>query len=230
MNPKFCKRCGQWRTEEDFYRSTRNKSGFASQCKKCERAKPSAQRKTLPVLFNSTEKQCSRCREVKPHSDFYRRKGSPTGLHCYCKSCQLAATGASSKKHIERRRARERQRLESCPATHMKYRILGLVRKAIDRHALDYPVSSVTREFWLAVGYTRQELAEHLEALFLPGMSWENRREWHIDHIIPVSYFKPTSFSDPKFLACWGLNNLRPMWAADNLRKRASLEFLHLVE
>jgi 5-methylcytosine-specific restriction endonuclease McrA len=50
-------------------------------------------------------------------------------------------------------------------------------------------------------------------------MSWANRKDWHIDHIIPLSRFKFTSSIDPEFQAAWALSNLRPLWAKENLVK-----------
>lgn len=70
------------------------------------------------------------------------------------------------------------------------------------------------------VGYTILELMEHIEKLFIPGMSWENRSEWHIDHIKPKSKFNFTTYEDKEFEQCWALNNLRPLWAEENYRKR----------
>ena len=64
--------------------------------------------------------------------------------------------------------------------------------------------------------YTMKELRVHLERQFLTGMSWDNRSDWHIDHIIPLSSFKFTSSSDPEFQAAWALSNLRPLWAKEN--------------
>jgi len=69
------------------------------------------------------------------------------------------------------------------------------------------------------VGYTLQELKSHLEARFLPGMSWENYGAWHIDHIRPRASFTFTSPEDEGFKQCWALDNLQPLWAADNIRK-----------
>jgi hypothetical protein len=69
------------------------------------------------------------------------------------------------------------------------------------------------------VGYTAEELMAHLERQFLPGMDWENRKLWHIDHIVPVSSFSLTP-ECPDFKACWALTNLRPLWGADNIRKK----------
>lgn len=82
------------------------------------------------------------------------------------------------------------------------------------------------RSWEALVGYTLSDLVDHLERQFLPGMSWENMGEWHIDHIIPVSAFDFQSYGDKDFKYCWELPNLRPLWAADNLSKSANLTHL----
>jgi hypothetical protein len=69
------------------------------------------------------------------------------------------------------------------------------------------------------VGCTVRELAAHLESLFLPGMTWDNRsvNGWHIDHIIPVSKF---DLNDPQQqAAAFHYTNLQPLWASENRRK-----------
>ena len=75
---------------------------------------------------------------------------------------------------------------------------------------------------WRAfVPYTLEELMAHLERQFLPGMTWDNRGDWHIDHIVPLSSFEFTGPDDANFQAAWALTNLRPLWAKDNIRKSA---------
>jgi hypothetical protein len=69
------------------------------------------------------------------------------------------------------------------------------------------------------VGYTCQDLIEHLEKLFKPGMSWDNYGKWHIDHIIPISFFKFETIGDVEFKMCWRLENLQPLWAKENILK-----------
>jgi hypothetical protein len=77
------------------------------------------------------------------------------------------------------------------------------------------------RPWELLVGYTRDDLVAHIEALFEPGMSWGNFGEWHIDHRRPVASFTFASTDDPEFRACWALTNLRPQWASLNISKGA---------
>lgn len=73
-------------------------------------------------------------------------------------------------------------------------------------------------------GYTREELRSHIERQFTSGMSWNNYGEWHIDHITPVSKMVKDGCSDPAVINA--LPNLRPMWAAENMSKGASVETL----
>jgi len=67
--------------------------------------------------------------------------------------------------------------------------------------------------------YSPQQLKEHLELLWLKGMSWSNYGRkigcWEIDHIKPVSKF------DANTEACIvnSLDNLNPLWVTDNRRK-----------
>ena len=71
------------------------------------------------------------------------------------------------------------------------------------------------------VGCTVEDLRQHLERQFLPGMSWDNygRDGWHIDHIRPCASF---DLSDPEQQRqCFHYSNLQPLWAAENIRKGA---------
>jgi hypothetical protein len=67
-----------------------------------------------------------------------------------------------------------------------------------------------------ALGYDGDELRRHVESQFLPGMSWANYGEWHIDHIKPRSTFRLPN----EIFKCFALSNLRPLWAIDNISQR----------
>ena len=66
------------------------------------------------------------------------------------------------------------------------------------------------------LGYSAEDLKNHMESLFLEGMSWENWGLWEIDHIRPISSFERTT--DPKIVN--SLTNLQPLWRKDNIAKR----------
>lgn len=76
------------------------------------------------------------------------------------------------------------------------------------------------------LGYTLQDLISHLERQFSPGMTWENYGDWHIDHIVALADFKYETADEPEFKAAWCLGNLRPLWAVENCKKKASRIFL----
>ena len=69
------------------------------------------------------------------------------------------------------------------------------------------------------LGYSVEDLKIHLESKFQYGMSWENIGQWHIDHVIPDSWFSYCSIDDVDFLQSWKLDNLQPMWAEENMKK-----------
>lgn len=75
------------------------------------------------------------------------------------------------------------------------------------------------------LGYTYQQLRDHLESLFAPGMTWDafSRGEIHIDHVVPLAPLKIDSVDHPMFKHAWGLKNLQPLWAEDNIRKKDKL-------
>lgn len=77
------------------------------------------------------------------------------------------------------------------------------------------------RKWESLVGYTINDLKLHIEKQFKDGMSWELliQSKIHIDHIIPKSHFNYSTPEDDEFKKCWGLENLQPLWAKDNLKK-----------
>jgi hypothetical protein len=75
------------------------------------------------------------------------------------------------------------------------------------------------------LGYTPEDFKNHIESLWKEGMSWENHGEWHIDHIKPVKAFLDEGLTDPSVVN--SLDNLRPIWAEENLAKGSKFEFEH---
>ena len=75
------------------------------------------------------------------------------------------------------------------------------------------------------IGCSIVDLRIHFEKQFQTGMTWENHGYygWHIDHIRPISSFDLTDPEQQKL--CFHYSNLQPLWAKDNLKKAAKLDY-----
>lgn len=72
----------------------------------------------------------------------------------------------------------------------------------------------------IIITYSFEELVKHIESKFYLNMTLENHGTvWHIDHIVPLSYFKCKTIFDPLLKIAWSLDNLRPLDAKKNIRK-----------
>ena len=64
------------------------------------------------------------------------------------------------------------------------------------------------------LGCSLEQLKQHLEAQFKPGMSWNNWSVdgWHIDHIVPLA----SARSKEELYELCHYTNLQPLWALEN--------------
>lgn len=157
------------------------------------------------------------CGTIKALTTHALNKPNPTSS-CGCiRREMMRALGASSKKEnpISRTpeyRAAMRKKHRAVPERAMAERVSRLMAWALAS------VGAIKRSATFdLLGYTPAELKAHIEKQFVKGMSWDNRSEWEIDHIIPISSAKTES----DVIALNQLSNLRPLWSADNNRKKA---------
>lgn len=68
------------------------------------------------------------------------------------------------------------------------------------------------------IGCNWDELKEHIEKQFRPGMSWLNHgsKGWHVDHIKQLC----TAENLDELIALCHYSNLQPLWWYENLEKR----------
>jgi hypothetical protein len=62
-------------------------------------------------------------------------------------------------------------------------------------------------------------LQAHIESKFVEGMGWENRDQWHIDHIIPLASAK----TEERLIELCHYSNLQPLWASENMSKGSKI-------
>lgn len=68
------------------------------------------------------------------------------------------------------------------------------------------------------IGITPEKFKHHIERQFVGHMNWDNYgKVWHIDHIVPSSYFNHDDREEVS--RCWNWQNLRPLYAKKNIRR-----------
>jgi hypothetical protein len=189
-------------------------------------------------------KICSKCKEEKLNCDFNIDNSRPDKLYSSCKECRKIVVKEYSKKKskkineyqkeykknnlnkiIERNRlyydknkekinksnyVRTKNRRKEDPI--FKLRSNLNVRIRLFMKSVNIIKNNSTLNI---IGCSPQVLKEHLETQFVDGMSWDNRSEWHIDHIIPLSSAK----TEEELYKLCHYSNLQPLWAEDNLKK-----------
>lgn len=113
--------------------------------------------------------------------------------------------------------AASKHRRATDPAYAMTVRTRSLISNAFIRRGLRKPAKTEA-----ILGCSIEAFRAHLERQFLPGMTWENRALWHIDHIVALA----TAVTEADVLALNHFTNLRPLWGPDNLSKRDKALFL----
>lgn len=128
---------------------------------------------------------------------------------------QKTYRAANPEKVRENARRYRQKRLREDINFRLKHQLACRVKDALKK---GYKKAAKTEEL---LGACIPFVRTWLEAKFLPGMSWQNYGQWHIDHIRPCASF---NLSDPEQQKiCFHYSNLQPLWAADNQRKGARL-------
>lgn len=150
-----------------------------------------------------------------------RRKNFPEESKAYSKKVYARhkeKKAAYRKKNAERDRPKNQERERARYKNDIQFRLSILLRKRL------YGAIKFKSKKGSAVkllGMPVQDFIKYFENLFQPGMSWDNKGEWHIDHRIPLASF---NLEDAEELAkACHYTNLQPLWALDNIKKGAKL-------
>jgi hypothetical protein len=130
---------------------------------------------------------------------------------------KLAYASEYQKKNIRRIIIQRSARADSDPVYALKQRVRHLIKNSL------YSMGARKNTKTAAIlGCSSEQFRRHIERQFTGGMGWHNSSEWHLDHIIPISSAK----NEDDVIALNHFTNLRPLWASDNLKKHAKMEFL----
>lgn len=222
---KYCISCTFKKPKAEFYKDKSAKDGLCSSCKSCqkkyqqkrysekkehinnirkkyyydniERERKKGRDKYIPV--EDSEKECARCgKKVIVSAQANRWK--------YCDSC-------GKQKTLEKRRIWEYKKRQNNPTFRLNKNIGFMLWAGLKNKRKN---SKSIKE---RLGYSIDELKEHLESQFKQGMNWDNYGEWHVDHIQPRTAFNFETCDCHGFKKCWALSNLQPLWGLENIEK-----------
>lgn len=138
----------------------------------------------------------------------------------YCHDCRvLQKKNALPAMRDYTRRNRKRwhsERMKSDPVYAMRIVVRGSINDAIKR--MGYTKRNRSHEI---LGCSWEFFKGYIEAKFQEGITWENRGDWEIDHIIPVS----SASTEDEVLKLNHYSNLQPLWKWQNRKKKASLNW-----
>lgn len=201
---KKCVECNVEKSLEDFYRV---KGKEKSNCKECHKAKVRKYQASNPdVLKKAQDKykssdKCKKNSAVKrntPEYQAYRKK--------YLEE--------NKDKIRQQRRAYKNMKKATDPLFVTTRRLRGRLQRAFA--VSKWNKNNTTGDM---LGCSFRTAHEHIESQFKEGMTWGNRSEWHIDHIIPLASAK----TEEELVKLCNYKNLQPLWAEENIRKGATL-------
>jgi hypothetical protein len=225
---KSCSGCGEAKPTIDFGIDRQKMDGFTSRCKGCSKLYSDA---------NKERRKKIRDENIESINKDYRERYSNNPSYYAAKSAKYRRL--NPKKLIESSRRYYRENKEKELARNKKYRTEN--RKKVNEYYrlrrssdVGFAIEGRLRcRLYSAVGLSRKsdktmklvgcsidDLLIHIEGLFVDGMGWENRGEWHIDHIKPCALFDLSKESEQ--MECFNYKNLQPLWAIDNLKKGVS--------
>ena len=155
---------------------------------------------------------CVECKKYKAtEKDFHRKRNSKRGWSGECKICKS--------ERVKRDRDNYSWNNKSYRIEYYKKNPEAKLRDAVRLRMSKIFIGSrkMNSDMELYLGCTLEQWKEHIEGKFKDGMNWGNHGEWHLDHIVPCSWFDMDSVMDR--LLCFNYRNTQPLWAEENLSK-----------
>jgi hypothetical protein len=204
---KICSKCKIQKDVSNFYKSKSSNDGLYNVCKECDKKRCLEYYKSNSEYIIKKKKEYTEenSESVKEYQNQYRSENKDKlKLNRELNKVYFKNWWSENKEKSSLYGKRYRVKYPHVKACR------NVLRSCINRMGLTKESSTFE-----LLKYTPENFKNHIESLFIDGMSWENYGKWHIDHIIPISKFdKNTPLSTIN-----SLDNLQPLWALDNLSK-----------
>lgn len=239
-----CVSCIKSAHSDREYMDRRNKMRTDARLSKLVEVKKSNVWRDMQVEFAKKGlKKCSKCEEVKSIDEFSNRKANSDGKRGQCKECQKKTMSNWRLKNIDYEKTYRKNNASIIRARKAKYDAENkdknrAYQKWKSENDVIYNLSRIYRRrvtyAFQHFGYTKRSesrkllgcswevLKQHMESQFTNGMTWGNRGDWHIDHIIPLA----SANTEEELMKLNHYKNLQPLWAKDNRSKGDSMPTL----
>lgn len=224
---KQCSKCKEVKVVELFSKDKTHSDGKKTHCKSCCRASYQTNRESI-------------LRQKREYSQKNKEAISAKGRE-YRKNIDKDAVAARMREYREKNREviaakkrdykkknkeviteRQREYMRNRRREDREFALMSRLRRRM-HHALQRGGYVKSVKIIDALGCTANEFYEHIEKQFTKGMTWENRDQWHLDHIVPIGGAE----TEADVYALSHFTNIRPMWASENRRKSA--QQTHLI-
>jgi len=204
---KICTKCGETKNESEFGKCLSNTDGLNSWCKACFHDYNQKWYK------NNSENMKKYMKEWSKNNPEYKKEWYKNNSEKVKEAAKQWRTD-----NPEKAKEADKQYSKNRRANDNNYKLLTNLRARITSAVKLQSGNKAYRSIEL-LGCSIEEVRQHLEKQFQPGMTWDNYGlyGWHIDHIIPCDSFDLTKEEEQK--KCFHYTNLQPLWAADNLSK-----------
>jgi len=210
---KKCPKCNQTKTIDNFYHNKTRKDGYGALCKECCNEAARQLRKVNPEKAYKAKRKYRKINNEKIKEAYrqWRRANIEKAREI------MRQWAKNNPEKIREYQRKSYKKTTNTPKGKLNYLITRQIRRTLRG-------KKAGRHWEDLVGWNIKQLKNHLEKQFLVGMTWENRNEWHIDHIVPILKFNYEKPEDLDFKRCWALKNLRPLWKIDNLKKGIKID------
>jgi hypothetical protein len=228
---KFCSACQQDKPKTDFSPSKTHKYGLHCWCNPCKKQKHNEwcvkNKKTLKkkraekyALDKEVVKEKRKQYHELNKEEINKRRREQYFSNLEKRQEILEQNREYRKKNKNKLRDKDREKERRKLKTDPKFKVDLRMGSAIWGDLKFRKTSKKGKSWQMLAGYTKDDLMAHLQSKFKEGVTWDNYGSyWHIDHIVPKSWFKYTSAEDPEFRRCWSLENLQPLEAKLNIGK-----------
>lgn len=227
---KTCSICKKEKLYEEFCLSSRSPDGRYPQCKYCKsikdkknylKNKEKKKQQSLNYYYQNKENILEKRKETdnyKNYNKLYKEKNKEKLLQY---SREYKKTEEYKKRRSEQRKL-NRQKENEYNRERLKNNPIAKLAKSVRNRLNEYIRLKGFKKlykFQEYIGCSPEELKNYIETKFIPGMTWDNHGDWHIDHIIPLI---SANTSEELYKLCH-YSNLQPLWALDNISKNSKI-------